>query len=119
MQFMISEIHPFDDGNGRLSRIMMNAELVSASQYKIIIPSAYRDNYLNGLRLATRDSNFITYTKVMDLAQAYTSSINWGDYGASREKIEDDNANLTSDEGLPRFNRTLRTLKLSELSQKY
>ena len=26
MSFMVSEVHPFDDGNGRLSRIMMNAE---------------------------------------------------------------------------------------------
>ena len=28
MMFMISEIHPFLDGNGRLARVMMNAELV-------------------------------------------------------------------------------------------
>lgn len=28
--FMISEVHPFNDGNGRISRIMMNAELVHA-----------------------------------------------------------------------------------------
>ena len=33
MQFLISEVHPFDDGNGRLSRIMMNAELVKSSLF--------------------------------------------------------------------------------------
>ena len=27
MLFMVSEVHPFTDGNGRISRIMMNAEL--------------------------------------------------------------------------------------------
>jgi len=115
MQFLISEIHPFDDGNGRLSRIMMNAELVSQSQYKIIMPNVHRDNYLNGLRLASRDKSFRTYVKVMDQAQAYTASVNWLDYGEAREKLENDDANLSSDEGTPTFNRALRALKLSDI----
>lgn len=29
--FLISEVHPFDDGNGRLSRLVMNAELTRAA----------------------------------------------------------------------------------------
>lgn len=116
MQFLISEVHPFDDGNGRLSRIMMNAELVNNENYKIIMPPVHRENYLNGLRLASRDSNFRTYVKVMDQAQAYTASINWLDYAEAREKIEKDNANLMSDEGVPVFNRILRTLKLSDIA---
>jgi hypothetical protein len=116
MQFMISEVHPFDDGNGRLARLMMNAELVNHASFKIIIPSVHRDNYLGGLRLASRDSNFRTYVKVMDQAQAYTASINWGDYGEAREKLEMDNANLDSDEGIPIFNRALKELKLSDIS---
>lgn len=113
MHLLISEVHPFDDGNGRLSRIMMNAELVKAELFKIIIPSVYRDNYLNGLRLASRDNNFRHYCRAMDQAQAYTASINWLDYGEARKKIEDDSANLTPDEGLAVFNRALRELALS------
>jgi Fic family protein len=38
---MISEVHPFMDGNGRISRIMMNAELTAAGMPKIIIPTHY------------------------------------------------------------------------------
>ncbi|MFT4671239.1 MAG: Fic family protein, partial [Pseudohongiellaceae bacterium] len=53
MQFMVAECHPFDDGNGRMARIMMNAELVSAEQHKIIVPTVHRESYLNGLRQAT------------------------------------------------------------------
>jgi prophage maintenance system killer protein/ribosomal protein L17 len=30
MMFLVSEVHPFADGNGRVARIMMNSELVSA-----------------------------------------------------------------------------------------
>ncbi len=47
MLFMISEVHPFSDGNGRISRIMMNAELTAAGQSKIIIPTVFRTDYLN------------------------------------------------------------------------
>ena len=43
------EVHPFNDGNGRISRIMMNAELVAADQSKIIIPTVFREDYLNAL----------------------------------------------------------------------
>jgi hypothetical protein len=75
-----------------------------------------RENYLNGLRRATRDNFFHTYCKVMDQAQAYTQTIPWEDYPAAREKIEIDQANKTPDEGLPIFNRTLRNLSLSEFS---
>lgn len=115
MQFLISEVHPFDDGNGRLSRIMMNAELASNFNFKIIVPSVSRDNYLNGLRLASRDQYFRTYVKVMDQAQAYTALINWQDYDEARTKLENDSANLNSDEGIPIFNRVLRLLELSDI----
>ena len=30
--FLVSEAHPFADGNGRTARIMMNAELIAAGQ---------------------------------------------------------------------------------------
>ncbi len=117
MHLLISEVHPFDDGNGRLARIMMNAELVQADLYKIIMPTVMRDNYLSGLRLASRDHDFRIYCKVLDQAQAYTATCNWTDYEEAREKIEKDSANLSSDEGLPLFNRTLRTLNLSQIGR--
>jgi len=114
IQFLISEVHPFDDGNGRLSRIMMNAELVKTEIFKIMIPTVHRDNYLNGLRLASRDGNFYIFCKMLDQAQAYTASVNWKNYGDAREKIETDKANSIPDEGLPIFNRALRKLVLSK-----
>lgn len=116
MHFLISEVHPFDDGNGRVSRIMMNAELVKAGCIKIIVPTVCRDNYLGALRRATRDVHFQTYCKVMDQLQAYTDSLPWQEYGEARTKIEFDHADKTPDEGLPIFNRALRNLALSELA---
>ncbi|GAI76162.1 unnamed protein product, partial [marine sediment metagenome] len=32
IMFVISEIHPFLDGNGRIARVMMNAELVKETK---------------------------------------------------------------------------------------
>jgi fido (protein-threonine AMPylation protein) len=116
MHYLVSEVHPFNDGNGRLSRIMMNAELVKAGLIKIIVPTVCRENYLGGLRRASRDQHFHTYCKVIDQLQAYTESISWAGYSEAREKIEFDNANKTPDEGLPIFNRALRTLALSALT---
>jgi Fic family protein len=62
MMFIISEVHPFIDGNGRIARIMMNAEFVSAGHSKIIIPTVYRDDYKCILR--THRSQIEYYSKI-------------------------------------------------------
>ena len=50
IMFLVSEVHPFLDGNGRTARVMMNAELVKQGQTKIIVPTVYRDDYIRALR---------------------------------------------------------------------
>ncbi|MBL0099394.1 MAG: Fic family protein [Saprospiraceae bacterium] len=45
-------IHPFDDGNGRLSRLMMNYILLRLGYPPIVIKSVDKIKYLNALRLA-------------------------------------------------------------------
>ena len=50
MMFLIAEVHPFADGNGRVARIMMNAELAAAGEERIIVPTVYRANYLSALK---------------------------------------------------------------------
>jgi len=107
MQFWISECHPFDDGNGRLARIMMNSELVATEQHKIIVPTVHRDSYLNGLRHATRSGKFRTITKVFAGLQAYTASIDWLDYGEARETLELHMADKLPDQGIAVFNKQL------------
>jgi len=118
IHFVISECHPFEDGNGRMARIMMNAELVSVDECRIIIPSVQRDSYLGGLRRVSRtvtDSPpFRSMVKVLDQSHAYSAEIPWHDYEDAKEKLEKDKANLTSDEGLGVFNKVLRSLRISE-----
>ena len=52
IMFLITECHPFDDGNGRLARIMSNAELI-AQAVADRLPTSYRGNYLAALSGAT------------------------------------------------------------------
>jgi hypothetical protein len=48
--FVVTEVHPFDDGNGRTARIAMNHFLSNAGLARIIIPTIYRDDYLSALK---------------------------------------------------------------------
>jgi hypothetical protein len=110
IHFMISDVHPFDDGNGRLSRIMMNSELVSQDQHKLIIPIVQRESYLNGLRSATRQGRFRTMVKVLHLMQCYTASLDWTEYGEVKETIQENAADREPDEGVTVFNKVIAKL---------
>ncbi len=75
MMFMISEVHPFLDGNGRIARVMMNAELVKAQQTKIIIPTVFREDYMGALRKLTRQKEPDAYIRMMQRAQEFSDTI--------------------------------------------
>lgn len=80
MMFLVAEVHPFADGNGRCARLMMNAELVVASQARIIIPTVFRNNYLSALKALTHQARPDALIRVLDFAQHYTSLIDWSDF---------------------------------------
>ena len=88
MLFMISEVHPFNDGNGRISRIMMNAELVHADQSKIIIPTVFREDYLNALRRFTRKGDPSVIVRAISRVRQFSSNITGEDFEATKEYLE-------------------------------
>ena len=92
IMFMISEIHPFLDGNGRIARVMMNVELVKEEQTKIIIPTVYRDDYLGTLRRLTRQKDPIAYVKMLQRAQEFSSTIKANDMNEAEIHLEACNA---------------------------
>jgi hypothetical protein len=92
MMFLISEVHPFIDGNGRAARIMMNAELVAQDEQRIIIPTVYRDDYLTALKALTQNEKPMPVIRVLDFAQKYTGSIRWEDFDAARLDLQHTNA---------------------------
>jgi Fic/DOC family protein len=75
--FFVAEVHPFVDGNGRMARVMMNAELVSGGQSKIIVPTGFRRDYLTSLRRLSRDDDPSVFVKSMRFLHDYTQQIDW------------------------------------------
>ena len=102
MMFLISEVHPFTDGNGRIARVMMNAELVAGGQERIIVPTGYRIDYLTALKAVSQSSHTTPFIRVLDRAQQYTHAINWDDLETARKVLEQtaaDNSNLPDVDG--------------------
>jgi hypothetical protein len=98
MMFLVSEVHPFTDGNGRVARIMMNAEFVSDNESKVIIPIVYRNNYLAALKTLTNDRNATPLIRTLDFAQKFTQSVDWSDFDHIREQLERCNAFMDPNE---------------------
>lgn len=92
IMFLISEVHPFLDGNGRIARVMMNAELVKEKQTKIIIPTVYRDDYLGALRRLTRLKDPAVYVKMLQRAHEFSSTIKANDMNQAELHLEACNA---------------------------
>lgn len=80
--FLVNEIHPFLDGNGRIASEMMNAELVKENQSKIIIPTMFRDDYMGGLKKLTKQSDAGIFIRMMERVREF--SINTYDEDMSK-----------------------------------
>jgi Fic/DOC family len=97
MMFLVAEVHPFADGNGRVGRVLMNAELSAVDEQRIVIPLVYRDEYLQGLRALSRSANPQPLIRVLDYAQRYAAAIDWSDLSRAEEALERTNAFVPPD----------------------
>ena len=95
MMYLIAEVHPFTDGNGRVGRVLMNAELTAAGEQRVVIPIVYRDNYLQGLRALSRNGDPQPLIRVLDFAQEYAAAIDWSDLKRAERMLGETNAFLT------------------------
>lgn len=77
--FLVSEVHPFTDGNGRLARLAMNAELSVVGSCRIIIPTLFRDEYLDCLRVLTREGDPAPFLDAMHKAHEWTAAFDYED----------------------------------------
>ncbi|WP_419918477.1 Fic family protein [Candidatus Poriferisocius sp.] len=90
MMVLVTEVHPFADGNGRVARVMMNAELSAANASRIIIPSVYRKEYLAALRRASISGgdDVSALIRVMSFAWRWTAAMPWEDRAATAGQLE-------------------------------
>lgn len=100
--FIVSEVHPFNDGNGRLARLVMNAELSAAGEARIIVPTLYREQYLDCLRELTRAGRTDPYLDAMTNIQRWTAAFDYQDLDQTINVMRECNA----------FERSLTTHEL-------
>jgi fido (protein-threonine AMPylation protein) len=98
MMFMVTEIHPFADGNGRVARVMMNAELVTAGEQRIIIPTIYRANYLSALKAISNGTSPEPLIRMLDFAQRFSRAIDWTSFAGAEAELRAAHAFLDSAE---------------------
>ncbi len=96
--FAVSEVHPFADGNGRLSRALLNAELSAADQCRIVIPLCFRADYLGALRAMSRQGNPELLLRMADRAQHWASLVDWSAMPRALADLESTNALVPPDE---------------------
>jgi len=79
-------IHPFDDGNGRVARMLANYVLLYHGYPPLIIPTGEKAQYLNALRLADAGDlvPFVDY-----LARRVAWSLELGIRAAKGESVEE------------------------------
>lgn len=61
--FLVAEIHPFVDGNGRVSRLVMNAELSRTGLHRIIVPTLFHPQFVDCLRKLTQENEPIDFVR--------------------------------------------------------
>ena len=98
MMFLVAEVHPFIDGNGRTARIMMNAELVAAGEQRIIVPTIYRANYLSALKALSNRTSPEPLIRTLDFAQRFSLAIDWSGFAGAEADLKAAHAFLDSAE---------------------
>lgn len=92
IMFAVAEVHPFDDGNGRVARIMMNAELIREGLVRVLIPTVYREDYLLALRALSRSGGATACIKMICQAQRFAATLELSSFEVARAMLETANA---------------------------
>jgi hypothetical protein len=103
IMFVVAEVHPFSDGNGRTARLVMNCMLSAQALSRIIIPTVYREDYLLPLKA-------LSHNKIADpLIRSLTRVQRWSaafDYSSPRQQLRESLTRCNA------FQEDLRSYKL-------
>ncbi|MBK7899064.1 MAG: Fic family protein [Azonexus sp.] len=83
--FVVSEVHPFMDGNGRTARLAMNCVLSAAGRARIIVPTVYREDYLLPLKSLSHHTDAAPYLRAMTRILSWTAAF---DYSRPRAELQ-------------------------------
>jgi hypothetical protein len=101
--FVVTEVHPFLDGNGRTARLAMNCLLSAGRFSRIIIPTVYREDYLLPLKALSHHREAQPLIASLGRIQRWSAAF---DYARPRSEVRGDLARCNA------FQEDLRNYKL-------
>lgn len=89
LHYRFVRIHPFDDGNGRMARILMNLVLMKHGFLVAIVKTEDKENYFRALRQADGDNldAFVSYVAQQEIASQKLWI--WAANGKQLDNIDD------------------------------
>lgn len=96
--FSVAEIHPFADGNGRVARALANAELSAAGETRLLVPLAFRPDYLGALRALSHQGDTSPLMRVGERLQRWASLVDFSTFDSALARMEDTNALVPSEQ---------------------
>ena len=96
--FALTEVHPFADGNGRTARAITNAELSADGKCRLLIPLAFRPDYLGALRALSRQQNPAPLIRVGERLQEWATKIDFSSMQAATDQMQGTNALVPPDQ---------------------
>ncbi len=70
--YVIADVHPFVDGNGRLGRFLMNRELAAAGLAPVVTPGKYKPPFTGVLAAIRRDHDLGPFVAWLAACDAWT-----------------------------------------------
>ncbi|MEJ0040484.1 MAG: Fic family protein [Gammaproteobacteria bacterium] len=101
--FVVTEVHPFTDGNGRTARLAMNCMLSAAKLSRIVVPTVYREDYLLPLKALSHHREAQPLIAALNRIQRWSAAF---DYSLPRAEVR---AQLVSGNA---FREDIRNYKL-------
>jgi hypothetical protein len=90
--FVVAEVHPFTDGNGRTARLAMNLFLTEAGLTRIIIPTVYRDDYISALKAISSNSLPTPLIRMLGRAARFSRWVNMSSKASTFDDLKRSNA---------------------------
>jgi hypothetical protein len=90
--FVIAEVHPFTDGNGRTARVVMNEYLSAAGLTRIIVPTVFRDDYISALKALSSSGHAAPYERMLARAARFSRWVDFTNRDACFASLQQSNA---------------------------
>ena len=90
--FVVAEVHPFTDGNGRTARLAMNLFLTQAGFTRIIIPTVFRDDYISALKAMSINALPTPLARMLGRAARFSRWVNMTSKAAAFNDLKRSNA---------------------------